>query len=121
MVLGGMRRISLKRLALILSLLTIAYLLLHPVLLLSDSASYRAWVSFQIVIQLLALVTLYFVARSKLWAIVAFLTLTTIFFVINATFVNYGNITEHIVFISVFYLLVGSVIYGSRYELTKES
>ena len=84
--------------------------LLHILLYTSDSEAYRNWVTVQIGLQLIGVVSLVFVLRHSLSALITFAVITISFTVINTIYVNYGNVLLNIVAFIMFWALYGYFI-----------
>lgn len=87
---------------------------LHLVLFISDSDTYRQWVTIQIVLQIIAATSLWYVRQFKLLALALFVILTIPFIYINVIYINYGNIDIHMIFVPLFFITYGSLIFNIR-------
>jgi hypothetical protein len=88
----------------------------HIALLLSDSHQYRLFVITQIVIQLLAIVSLFGIQQYKPLALISFSFLSVVFFIINSAFINYGMFTAQLIVFIIFWCIYGSFLYNLKRE-----
>lgn len=85
--------------------------LLHLLLYASDSTEYKLWVTLQITIQLAGIASLLFVKKHILKSLIVFSILSVIFALINAIYINYGNIEIHATLFILFWVVYGSLAY----------
>ena len=91
----------------------------HFFLYMSDSEEYRRWVTIQIALQITGAGSLYFVRRFNFLALMIFVVLSVPFLYINAVYVNYGDNVLQAVFIVLFWLIYGSLIFKVRNNFTQ--
>ena len=88
---------------------------LHIILLaFTENNDYRQWVYAQIFLQAAGVTALIFVNKFKIIPLVVFSALSIAFIYINAVYVNYGNLTEHLVFYPLFWLIYGGLLFKVR-------
>lgn len=83
----------------------------HILLLASDSSQYRMFVSIQIAIQLTACIAIWGIQKFRISALFCFVLLSIAFFLINGIYINYGNLTLHLVVFIIFWGLYASLLY----------
>ncbi len=92
----------------------------HVVLFASDSEVYKQWVTVQIILQIAAVVSLLYVRKFKLIALIFFVVLATTFTYINATYTNYGHLAQHFVLVPIFWVCYLGLVYGLRKKFLKK-
>ena len=87
---------------------------LHPVLLISDSETYRNWVMIQISLQVIGAVTLIGVRNYSFRALVFFIFLSIPFAFINWRFINNANDVLDLFLFPIFWIVYGLLVFGVR-------
>lgn len=86
----------------------------HVILLSSDSEIYRQWVSIQILLQITAAISLWYVRQFRFPAFVLFVLISVAFVYINAVHTNYRNDGTHVILVSLFWIIYGTIVFKIR-------
>ena len=83
----------------------------HIVLLASDNPQYRLFVYVQIATQVVCSFLLVGIQKFKLSALIGFVLLSLVFFLINSTYINHGNFVNHLFVYITFWCVYGAILY----------